>query len=246
MNGLCRTIGLFADKIRMVFNGPLYTARLNDWSATFLTTTPREYHNAYRYAGEKNVLSAFLSSIQPDDIVYDIGANVGVFASFALSAVDEGFVVGAEPHSPTATRLRMNLAANAPETTWRVLERALANTDGVERFEVTNDMSGFPSNKLSSEGKQDIQVSCVSTLIDSGIVPVPDVAKIDVEGAELKVLNGFGEYLADVREIFVEIHPTAGAESDAIERRLQAAGFEISNIGTAENENTPMWHATSI
>lgn len=245
VSDLKRRFGTIADVIRLKIDGPLHTAQIGDWSATFLTTTPREYHNAHRYTGEKEILQEFLSSIHTDDIVLDIGANVGVFACFALSAIKSGFVVAVEPHEPTSVRLRTNLAQNASERTWSVINQAFGNEDTVRHFRVENNMSGFPSNRIDSEGEHEVQVIRPETLIDEGQISIPDIVKIDVEGSEESVLDGFGPYLSDVREIFIELHPTAGVEPAEIEDRLRRNGFTIQNRTTAENENTPLWHARS-
>lgn len=238
-------LGIVADTIRMKVNGPLHTARIDDWSATFLTTTPREYHNAVRYTGEKEILRRFMSIIQSDDVVLDVGANVGVFACFALSAIESGSVCAVEPHEPTAVRLRTNLAQNAPENHWQVFNQAFGSVDGTRNFCINNDMSGFPSNRVTSHGDTEVQVNRPETLIERGELAVPDVVKVDVEGAESDVLDGFGPYLSDVRELFVEIHPPAGVDPDDIEEVLHDAGFDIRHRTVAENESTPMWHAVT-
>ncbi|WP_251328609.1 FkbM family methyltransferase [Haloplanus pelagicus] len=245
MGPLKRRLGVIADQIRLKTGGPLHTADIGDWSATFLTTTPREYHNAHRYTGEKEVLREFLSSINSDDVVLDVGANVGVFSCFALSAIEDGHVVAVEPHKPTAVRLRTNLAQNASENIWTVFNQAFGDEDAMQHFRVKNDMSGFPSNRVDTEGDYKVQVHRPETLITEGRLPQPDVIKIDVEGAEQRVLDGFGPYLSEVREAFIELHPTAGVEPDSIESRLHHHGFTIHTRTTAENEGTPLWHAVS-
>lgn len=243
MDSLTRKIGVIADTIRLKVRGPLHTAHLEKWSATFLSTTPREYHNAHRYTGEKKVLQRFLSSIRVDDVVLDVGANVGVFACFALSAIENGFVAAIEPHNPTSVRLRTNLAQNASENQWRVFTQAFGKNDTIQNFVVKNDMSGFPSNRVSTDGNIEVEVNRADTLIEAGDLPVPDIMKIDVEGAEHGVLEGFGTYLSDVREIFVELHPSAGTDLAAIEDLLRRSGFTIQERVLGENENTPLWHA---
>ncbi|AWB26403.1 FkbM family methyltransferase [Halococcoides cellulosivorans] len=240
MTNVFRKLGVAADAIRLAIHGPIYTATLDDRSASFLVTTPREYHHARRFTGEREILRTFLDTIESDDHVLDVGANVGVFSVFALAALDSGRVTAVEPHPPTAVRLRTNLAQNGPESSWTVRNHALGAEDTTAGFHLENDMSGFPSNHLASDGETTVTVRRAATLIDEDEITVPDVVKIDVEGAEGSVLDGFGEFLSEVRSAFVEVHPTAGVSTESIESRLQAAGLTITERTVAENENTPM------
>lgn len=61
----------------------------------------------------------------------------------------------------------------------------------------------------------------------------PDIVKVDVEGAEYQVLDGFGEYLSDVSVIFAEIH-LSQERTDAVSDLLEENGFSVSTILTRE------------
>lgn len=56
------------------------------------------------------------------------------------------------------------------------------------------------------------------------------MVKIDVEGAEVRVLEGFGESLSDIRTVLCEVHTDKSREfgdsPPMVERRLERAGFE--------------------
>jgi FkbM family methyltransferase len=133
-------------------------------------------------------------------IVLDIGANIGVTAVIFAARAKQ--VHAFEP-SPRALRLlRLNAGPNVT-----VHPVALSDKAGTVEFEETGmlDMSHF--------GKG-ISVPCL-TLDELGIVP--DVIKIDVEGAEHLVLKGATKTLAHSPVIFFEaLTPEAYAESVAI------------------------------
>lgn len=61
----------------------------------------------------------------------------------------------------------------------------------------------------------------------------PDIVKVDVEGGEYQVLDGFGEYLSDVSVIFAEIH-LSQERTDAVSDLLEENGFSVSTILTRE------------
>jgi hypothetical protein len=46
----------------------------------------------------------------------------------------------------------------------------------------------------------------VDRLIEEGAVPLPDLVKMDIEGAEVAALTGFGRYLSEVKAFIVETH----------------------------------------
>ncbi|WP_424004570.1 FkbM family methyltransferase [Haloarcula salina] len=203
-------------------------------SAAFTTTTRAEYVRVETLTGEEAVLRAFLDSIEPDDVVYDVGANIGLFACFAARALRAGAVVGFEPEPENCARAEENLARNAGDTTFEMLRIGLSDTDGEAKLR-THGGLGDGTHRLSGrESGRRITVPTrrTETLIDAGEIPVPDVVKIDVEGAEFRVLEGFGEYLSDVHTVVCEVHTDKvrefGDSPAMIERLLEKAGFETA------------------
>lgn len=75
--------------------------------------------------GERPVLEDLLQSLKPDDVFYDIGANVGTYTCFAASKLGPNAVVAFEPERKSATRLRENLDLNALDA--QVVENALSD-----------------------------------------------------------------------------------------------------------------------
>jgi hypothetical protein len=89
--------------------------------------------------------------------------------------------------------------------------------------------------------KTRIQVSRYETLAGRGIVPPPDVIKIDVQGFEYEVLVGFGNLLADVLAIKLESHfyPVYRGQKllgDVVEL-LARFGFNLRYIDMNKLEN---------
>jgi len=62
---------------------------------------------------------------------------------------------------------------------------------------------------------------------DSLDLPPPDVIKIDVEGAELAVLDGFGQLLQAARAVYVEVHDLD--EREDVLQTLRDRGLEIAD-----------------
>jgi FkbM family methyltransferase len=153
-----------------------------------------------------------------DAACWDIGAHVGyhslVFAGLGAQ------VLAFEPNQHNAARLRAHLERNpALARNIRHLAVAVSDRDGEVAFVQSGDMKGGSSGShlaaalppLESAvyaGCERLLVPAVrmDSLIDRG-ERVPDVIKIDVEGAELLALQGGRKLLTEKKPLlFIEVH----------------------------------------
>ena len=77
----------------------------------------------------------------------------------------------------------------------------------------------------------DVSVACVTLdqLLATGRFPVPDLIKVDVEGAESQVLRGSQKLLREHAAIwFVALHSTD--EKSSCMRLLATAGYSVSSL----------------
>lgn len=142
----------------------------------------------------------------PDDLFVDIGANVGIYS--ILGAERGARVIAVEPDPDTAQRLRANAELNGYSI--EVMECAVAEQRGTELFTVGLDCL----NHFVDPGSAATREVPVRTLDDIvGDRRVRGV-KIDVEGAELRVLEGarraLGERRIDLLQIEWTKHPPGG------------------------------------
>jgi FkbM family methyltransferase len=141
-------------------------------------------------------------------VVYDVGANVGIYSLLASVRVGpSGSVYAFEPLERNLRYLRRHIALNNLQNCL-VVESAVSNTEGTRSFAAATYESSMA--RLSPHG----EISVASTTLDSCIygekrLRPPDIIKIDVEGAELEVLEGSNRAIAEFRPtIFCEIHGT--------------------------------------
>jgi FkbM family methyltransferase len=136
-------------------------------------------------------------------VVLDIGANVGFFTLLASTlAGREGHVFALEPVPRNITYLRRHLDLNNASNT-TVIEAAAADTCGTGFISNTSDPS------MGSLGSTGISVPLVTldALLAEGTIAAPSVMKIDVEGAESRVLAGAKSLLQIARpQIFLSTH----------------------------------------
>jgi len=212
------------------------TVRIDDASATLRTTSMSEFGIVRNTRGpERPVYEDLIERLQPDDVFYDVGANIGLYTCLAGDVVRPGNVVAFEPYPPNADRLAENLALNGQET--RVYRYALSDSREVVELSVldTSEPGSAEHSIEETYAKTDREVETIevetvagSTLIREENLPAPSVLKIDVEGAGPAVLDGLTPHLRsdDCRLVYCEPHDNA----EALCERLDAYGFELEQI----------------
>lgn len=127
----------------------------------------------------------------------DIGANKGQFSLAYREFSPEGRIVAFEPFPESANRFRALFAGDARA---ELHQTALADTEGEASFHVTTrkDSSSLLEPGAAQEaayGVRDevtitVPVKRLDQIVEMGGLARPVLLKIDVQGAELKVLEG--------------------------------------------------------
>jgi FkbM family methyltransferase len=176
---------------------------------------------------EVDILNAFAASITQGATVYDVGANVGIYSLLAGSRTGpSGKVYAFEPLERNLEYLRRHMTLNHVQNCV-IFETAVCDTEGTRRF--ARAAQDFSMGHFSSEGEMLVPSITLDNCIygEKGLRP-PSVAKIDVEGAELEVLQGASQALSEFHpKIFLEIHGTQ-LHSDC-RAFLVAKGYSIED-----------------
>ncbi len=142
---------------------------------------------------------AIANLLHPGCVFYDIGANVGYYTVIAARIVgDRGIVVAVEPDIRNITYLRRHLSINRL-TNVSIVTAACSDGAGICSFATG---STFATGHIVKphESCAPRQATIVPTIsLDQLVASAkahPDVIKIDVEGAELSVLQGASRLLA--------------------------------------------------
>lgn len=64
--------------------------------------------------------------------------------------------------------------------------------------------------EVGARGNAAVRIAVINDLIAQGEIPVPDIIKLDIEGAEILALRGMGNLLTSSkapRFMFIEFHP---------------------------------------
>jgi FkbM family methyltransferase len=163
------------------------------------------------YEPEKMLMAAQL--LRPGDTAFDIGANVGIYTLlFSQLVGPTGYVVSFEPGPINIDYLRNHLSLNNVSNA-AIVNAAVSDVSGTANFDVAGDSS---TGHLAPDGALAVQVVSVDDYVaDSG--RRPQLLKIDVEGAEAKVLNGARGTLEGCRPIVLLATHSDTLESKCVE-----------------------------
>jgi FkbM family methyltransferase len=179
-------------------------------------------------------------------VFVDVGANVGLFSLFVASAARIARIIAIEPEPGNFARLAFNIAAN-PGVPITPLALALGEAEGTativlnarDRGGTRMAAGGSQGGVVQAGGVQaggiqpgGVQVKCrplLSVLKDAGLSAI-DALKIDVEGAEDKVLVPF---FRDAPQALwpglIVIEDSSAEWSTDLFALLAANGYEVSS-----------------
>ncbi len=219
-------------------NGDWRTLSVNETTAQFLFDDNEVAEKlSHMYWLECDFLIRVLNELQPGDVFYDVGANVGLFTCFAAKTIEEGTVVAFEPFERNASLLQENAAANGDNV--QVQTIALADEWGTESFVQPDDSVGSQIGALAPD-REDwnhvVDIAPADGLVSHGEIPPPDVVKIDVEGAEPRVIKGMEEILSDsgCRTLFCEVHLS---HPDGIRPSIADAAVSVEQLKNTIAQN---------
>ena len=155
---------------------------------------------------EPEQTEAIVREVEPGQTFFDVGANVGYYSILASRLVgSKGRVVAFEPVVRNIAFLQQHVMLNRARNV-QIMPFAVSASEGFSRF---------CSGPYTSMGKLvpdretgDMTVATVTLdRITQRLEIVPDVIKIDVEGAEMEVFQGGDQLLRTSRpKIFLSTH----------------------------------------
>jgi FkbM family methyltransferase len=150
---------------------------------------PREEKYYWTGSHEQPVQEALQRLLRPGMTFWDVGAHIGFFSCFAGRLVgNSGRVIAFEPQSDNRQRLVACLRMNQLENVV-VRDCALAASNGSAILHAH--ASSLMWTLVEELGEQEGYVVPARTLDDEAqACAVPQVIKVDAEGAELEVLRG--------------------------------------------------------
>jgi FkbM family methyltransferase len=191
---------------------------------------------------EPEAMQSIRRLVNAGDCCIDVGANFGYYTiSLANWVGTSGLVVAFEPFPGNFAILEKNVHLNQLQNV--TLEpSALSDCNGSlqliygveEQFSATPSVGGY-----AVEGDR-VSIKVPTRRLDdyvAGLGRAPDFIKIDVEGAELAVLEGARRTLAAVRPILlVEIHGWGTDQSEKVLQMLSELHYDTYVVGRKGRE----------
>lgn len=152
---------------------------------------------------EREKVDAFHRELSTGVVVYDVGANVGIYTVLACRTVGpKGRVFAFEPAVTNLffldRHLRLNRFSNC-----KVVSKAVSSRDGTVYFDSGK---GPCLGKIADEGSLRVPAVTIDSFVAEGN-PLPQIMKVDVEGAEYDVLLGAKGCLAGSKPVlFLATH----------------------------------------
>ena len=187
------------------------------------------------YESEKQDLIAKL--VQPGMVVWDVGANAGFYTlAFARLVGDMGYVYAFEPYAENANNLLRHLRLNEISKV-TLVQAALGARDGLIGFRVTESSSmGYTSQE---ENTYLVPAVSVDEFLARHPGALPDLIKIDIEGAETDLLLGATQLLRDSSPVVVlALH--GQAQSNQCTELLTSLGYSLYYLDGYPVAETPL------
>lgn len=192
--------------------------------------------------------------IKGDEIIFDIGANIGFYTLlFSRLVVRAGSVHAFEPSRREFLSLSENVAINDAKNVF-LNQIAVSNQNGFEGLNVMDDERFGAFNSLASINhprvrgasthEEFIRVITIDAYCQLFSM-APDLIKIDVEGVEKRVLMGAASLLSSenapmiILEVFEHTLAGDGNTADSLSAFLYSLNYTLFSI-SLDGKLTPM------
>lgn len=189
---------------------------------------------------EPDVWAALMAEVRAGDVFVDVGAFVGLYAiAVAKRLSNGGEVVAFEPDPNNYAILEKHIRLNGIGSNATAVQCAVGSMDGSVAFDAGRGLESKVSTAPATGDGVTVRMSTLDSVFADRKV---DILKVDVEGAELQVLQGGERLLKDdlrrPRVLFIEVHPYAWADndttSDLLLTFLGECGYSVFSLSGSE------------
>lgn len=191
----------------------------------------QEFHSLKNEVFTQHVY--YFESDNPHPVIIDAGAHIGLATLYFKKQFPGAQITAIEPHPANVKLLEHNVFENRLDNVM-IIEGALVGQTSTETVTLHVDAdnewlsttSVRPGAWTGDQSTQELKVQSF-TLAEFLTVPV-DLLKLDIEGAELEVLESCQDHLYLVNHAFIEFHPHSGQSLDRIIKLLEDQSFHLS------------------
>jgi FkbM family methyltransferase len=192
---------------------------------------------------------AWVDTFGENDVLWDIGANVGVYSLYA--AINGKIkVLAFEPYSPNYFLLQKNVELNHLDQNMSAFCIALAEKTFIDHLNVQNTDFGAAGSAFATDVdhagtkfvptfRQGVLGYSMDDFVRLFDPPFPNHIKIDVDGNEGKIIQGASETLRDSRlkSLLIELKEDRD-DRKMIQTKLESLGFRVAEKFVVEESGT--------
>jgi FkbM family methyltransferase len=224
---------LFKNEIRSLFfrPGTVRTIRFDPLKGIVYRVSSSTGMSAWYSEGQWEHQRVFKRILRHGDVAFDVGANWGEHTLLFSKLVAKSGVVHCFECLPDAQQelswhIEHNRLANV-----RAHSTAVADYNGVASFLVGDSTS---TGSLAEDGQQGKTIE-VNTLRLDSLVELPEIerlrlVKIDVEGAEIRVLRG-AEHITDLFRPYYVVDLHTPEQDIAVAKWLTERSYRLERVG---------------
>lgn len=215
---------------------PIVTVEASGVPVRFYIPTGRALHDPWNINNGEPETIRWLNELPASEIMWDIGANVGVYALYA-ALVRRLRVLAFEPSASSYAVLVRNIEINHLSSQVDAYCLAFSDRNSLDYLNMAHSEAGHSmhafgqSHSIGGEipvvFRQAVPGFSVDSFCQIFSPPPPAHIKLDVDSIELQILKGAAATLTQyVKTVLVEVdHATRGAGGREIAAFLQSCGF---------------------
>jgi FkbM family methyltransferase len=186
--------------------------------------------------------------IATGSVVLDLGANIGAFSVYAVTAAPGVVVYAYEPWPEFFQSLKGNLALNGHERAVHCFNYAVAGDAGSKDLHVAGTDFSFPTlvgatgpDRLNT---QSVPCTTLPEILATNSLTRVDLLKMDCEGAEYEILYSTPlSVLRNITEVRMEYHDLDADERNVrqLKRYMADAGYALTCELPSSPTNGTIW-----
>lgn len=196
----------------------LVSVKVNEKFSIYSENALEKYRAESFLTKEPETIEWIKNFFKEGDILFDIGANIGIYSLYAASLFPEMKVFAFEPFRKNFFRLCQNIDLNRFKNVYPMLF-AVGEKSKLETLYIPDVRSGGSGSQVG-EAKDDwgkdfnplaeekLLVVSLDEMIQKFNMPVPNHVKIDVDGLEKLILEGMEKLLAEkeLKSVLIEVN----------------------------------------
>ena len=192
-------------------------------------------HDLNSTRSEPETFEWIRSHLRENQVLWDIGANIGVFSLYAALG-HKNKVLSIEPSAESYSTLNANIRLNNLEDHIDALCFAGSQETNLLQLHMKDPSSGASHNSIGSSenqfgefdvnGKQSVIAISLDDLDQIEGIASPNHVKLDVDGKELEILTGATKVLKKIDSLLIEVEGKNLSENlGSIENTIAESGL---------------------